>query len=112
MTNRAVADPRRRIDRDRAETTARDGAERVDRAVALMRPRDRREDTRTMDRPNPPKVLLMRLSERTSGKGNAYLSGWLGKARLVAFRGEPDERGNPTWDVYASEPTLREDQAG
>jgi hypothetical protein len=58
-----------------------------------------------------PKVLLMTLSQRTSGKGNTYLSGWLGKARLVGFRGEDDERGNPVWQIYAAEPAPREDQA-
>ena len=31
-----------------------------------------------------PRVLLMQLSERTSGRGNRYLSGWLGKASVVA----------------------------
>jgi hypothetical protein len=52
-------------------------------------------------------VLLMTLSQRTSGKGNTYLSGWLGKARLVGFRGEDDERGNPVWQIYAAEPAPR-----
>ena len=45
---------------------------------------------------NANRVLLMRLSERTSARGNAYLSGWLGKASVVAFRGEPDKHGNET----------------
>ena len=65
---------------------------------------------KSMDRPREPRVLLMRLSERTSGKSNAYLSGWLGKARLVGFRGEADEHGNRTWNVYAAEPTPRPGQ--
>jgi hypothetical protein len=56
-------------------------------------------------------VLLMTLSQRTSGKGNTYLSGWLGKARLVGFRGEDDERGNPVWQIYAAAPAPGEDQA-
>src|SRR3954468_2302597 len=51
-----------------------------------------------------PRVLLLTLSERTSGKGNAYLAGWLGKASVVAFRGEDDRHGNPTWDVFVSTP--------
>ena len=50
-----------------------------------------------------PRVLLLTLSERTSGKGNRYLSGWLGKASVVAFAGEPDKHGNPTWDLFVSE---------
>ena len=56
---------------------------------------------------NQPRVLLMQLSERTSGKGNRYLSGWLGKASVVAFAGEPDKHGNPTWDLFVSEPQPR-----
>jgi hypothetical protein len=55
-------------------------------------------------RPNGPKVLLLELRERTSAKGTRYLSGWFGKARLVAFAGEPDETGHRVWSVYASEP--------
>src|SRR3954463_3975867 len=51
-----------------------------------------------------PRVLLLPLSERTSGRDNAYLSGWLGKASVVAFAGEPDRHGNPTWDLFVSTP--------
>lgn len=50
-----------------------------------------------------PRVHLMTLSVRTSGKGNTYLAGWLGKASVVAFAGEPDKFGNPTWDVFLAE---------
>jgi hypothetical protein len=57
-----------------------------------------------------PRVLLLTLSERTSGKGNRYLSGWLGKASVVAFRGEDDKHGNPTWDLFVSEPQPRAEQ--
>jgi hypothetical protein len=60
---------------------------------------------------NPSHVLLMQLSERTSAKGNAYLSGWLGKASVVAFRGEDDKHGNPTWDLFVSEPQPRAEAA-
>src|SRR4051794_2108063 len=57
---------------------------------------------------NPSRVLLMQLSERTSAKGNAYLSGWLGKASVVAFQAEePDKFGNPVWDVFVSTPEPR-----
>src|SRR4051794_14338953 len=54
-----------------------------------------------------PRVLLLTLSERTSGQGNRYLSGWLGKASVVAFPGEPDKHGNPTWDLFVSTPEPR-----
>ncbi|WP_191057509.1 hypothetical protein [Geminicoccus harenae] len=55
-----------------------------------------------------PKVLLTTLTERTSAKGNVYLTGWLAKARVVGFRGEDDEHGNPVWNLYLSEPERRE----
>lgn len=48
------------------------------------------------------KVLLLELKERTSAKGNRYLSGWLGKASVVAFM--DDKADEPTWKVYVSEP--------
>jgi hypothetical protein len=54
-----------------------------------------------------PRVLLATLSVRTSAKGRQYLTGWLGKASVVAFEGEPDKFGNPTWDVFLSEPEPR-----
>ena len=50
-------------------------------------------------------MLLLQLSERTSGSGTPYLAGWFGKAKLVGFKArEPDRFGNPQWDIYASEP--------
>ena len=48
------------------------------------------------------KILLTTLYERTSQKGNVYLSGLLGRASVVAFRGEPTADGTATWDVYVS----------
>src|SRR5918912_1212851 len=57
---------------------------------------------------NANRVLLMQLSQRTSAKGNAYMSGWLGKASVVAFPAdEPDKWGNPVWNVFVSEPEPR-----
>src|SRR5688572_11497816 len=50
------------------------------------------------------KVLLTTLSVRTSSKGRPYLAGWLGKASVVAFAGEPDKFGNPTWDLFLAGP--------
>jgi hypothetical protein len=59
-----------------------------------------------------PRVLLLTLAERTSAKGTVYLAGWLGKARLVGFKSkEPDQFGNPTWEVYAQAPEPRADTA-
>jgi hypothetical protein len=55
-----------------------------------------------------PGVLLAILPQHTSVRDRPYLSGWLGKARLVAFAGEPDARGDPTWELYVAEPEPRE----
>ena len=54
------------------------------------------------------RVLLTTLSVRTSAKGNAYLAGWLGKASVVAFPGEADKFGNPTWDLFLAQPEPRD----
>jgi hypothetical protein len=59
----------------------------------------------------PNRVLLLTLSQRTSAKGNAYLSGWLGKASVVGFPGEPDRFGNETWDLFVSTPEPRAGEA-
>lgn len=58
------------------------------------------------------RVLLTALSVRRSGKGREYLSGWLGKASVVAFGGEPDKFGNPTWDVFVTSPEQRQSPVG
>src|SRR4051812_47137481 len=58
-----------------------------------------------------PRVLLMQLSERTSARGNRYMSGWLGRASVVVFQAEePDKFGNPVWDVFVSTPEPRPEQ--
>ena len=51
------------------------------------------------------------LTECTSARGVPYLRGWLGASNLVAFRGEPDERGRPTWNLYLAERPARADDA-
>ena len=56
------------------------------------------------------KVLLLTLSRRTSAKGREYMSGWLGKASVVAFPGEPDKFGNETWEVFVATPQPRRDE--
>jgi hypothetical protein len=48
------------------------------------------------------------LSEATSAAGRPYLSGWAGASNLVAFRGEPDEKGQPTWRLFLVERQPRE----
>jgi hypothetical protein len=83
VTNARAAQLHRRVDVGFVEAVARDGNELVCQYGALMGPSDRREDMRTIDRPNPPKVLLTQFIQRTSGKGNAYLTFGSGKAELV-----------------------------
>jgi len=57
------------------------------------------------------RVLLMTLSERTSAKGTSYMSGFLGRARVVAFKSkELDKYGNPQWELFVSEPEPRPEQ--
>jgi hypothetical protein len=99
----------RALDRDFAESEARDGG--PDGQADIARPTRWRQDA-TVSGGRQPKVLLMTLSERTSGKGRRYFSGWLGKASVVAFEGEPDKFGNPAWDVFAAEPQSWEGLAG
>jgi hypothetical protein len=100
-------DTHRQLDRAYAENEARDGRTRIDNINSdlpdIARPTRWRTDS-TVSGGRQPKVLLMTLSERTSAKGRRYFSGWLGKASAVAFEGEPDKFGNPTWDLYAAEP--------
>ena len=54
-----------------------------------------------------PRVLFCTLSQRTSQKGNAYLQGWCGKAKIVGWQGKPDKFENPTWDLYLVQPEDR-----
>jgi hypothetical protein len=57
------------------------------------------------------KVLLTCLWERTSAGGRQYLAGFLGKARLIAFRGAPLPNGTPTWDPYIAAGRKQADPA-
>ena len=99
----------REMDAAHAEALARDGREPAD-GRAAVRSRDRARDARSLGPPaGPPgKVLLTTLSVRTSAKGRSYLAGFLGKAAVVAFAGEPDKFGNQTWDLFLSEPRPRD----
>ena len=102
MTHASAA--HRRLDRGFADTLARDGDQPAP-GRTLVASRDRLKDLRSM---NTARVPLMTLSRRTSTKGNEYLSGWLGKAAVVAFPGSPDKFGNPTWDVFVRQPESRD----
>jgi hypothetical protein len=104
---RFAADRHRALDTASAEALARDGGS-MPATGTLVRSRDRLKDIKTMDRPKRPRVLLAQLSVRTSAKGNRYLSGWLGKASVVGFPGEPDKHGNETFNLYVSEPEPRD----
>ncbi len=62
----------------------------------------------------PPCVLLAELTERTSTAGNRYVSGFLGKAWIIGFWGEGEDRdGNPTTvlRLFVQEPVQRAPQA-
>ena len=45
-------------------------------------------------------VLLCQLCQRTSKRGTEWLSGLLGEARVIGFRGEPKPDGTLTWNLY------------
>jgi hypothetical protein len=49
---------------------------------------------------NYSKVLPTVLWHCTSEKGNKYLSGFLGKARVIGFQGESAFEGIRTWNIY------------
>src|SRR5215472_13384463 len=59
-----------------------------------------------------PKILLCSLWQRTSERGNEYLSGFLGKARVIGFRSEPTADGTPTWDLYVQPGKEQEERGG
>lgn len=96
----------RQLDVGAAEAQARDGDERVE-GRPTVRSRDRARDSRSLGGPAS-RVLLTTLLVKTSAKGRPYLSGFLGKAAVVAFEGEPDKFGNPRWDLFLSEPRARD----
>jgi hypothetical protein len=58
------------------------------------------------------KVLIATLWHRISERGNEYLSGFLGKARIIGFRGEPTADGTPTWDLYVQPGKEQEEARG
>jgi hypothetical protein len=60
---------------------------------------------------DPKRVLIANLWHRTSASGREYLSGLLGKARVVGFRGDPTPDGTPTWDVYLT-PGKEQEERG
>lgn len=49
-------------------------------------------------------VLLLRLYEKTSAKGNTYFAGRMGQASVVMMRDLHAEGGDPVWQVFVSEP--------
>jgi hypothetical protein len=101
MSNLA-RDRHRQMDTAAAEAMACDGG--ADGQPDIARPKRWKTGNVSGGR-NKPKVLLVKLSQRTSGKGTIYLSGWMGSARLVGFLDkEPDKNGDPVWNVYAAEP--------
>jgi hypothetical protein len=64
-------------------------------------PRPGELETRHMN--SEARVLLATLSVRTSAKGRKYLSGFLGRTKLLGFPGEPDKFGHETFDLFIAE---------
>ena len=60
---------------------------------------------------DPKKILIANLWQRTSASGREYSSGFLGKARVVGFRGEPTADGTPSWDIYLT-PGKEQEERG
>jgi hypothetical protein len=46
------------------------------------------------------KIVLCKLYERVSARGNRYLTGRLGSGRIIVLRGQPTPDGLSTWDVF------------
>jgi hypothetical protein len=96
-----------------AEAVAQDGKsvtlKDLSHGAALLPSRQRAMDLRSFRVMSRHRVLLTKLSVRTSAKGREYLAGYLGKASVVGFKAaEPDKFGNPVWDIFACEPEPRE----
>jgi hypothetical protein len=49
-------------------------------------------------------VLLLRLYEKTSAKGNTYYAGRMGQASVVMMRDLHTEGDDPVWQLFVSEP--------
>lgn len=58
----------------------------------------------------PPSVPLCRLYERTSKRGNPYLTGRLGAARVTILKtDQTDEDGNAIWSLLIQEAPAKQD---
>lgn len=104
MSHAAAA--HRNLDRQFADAMVRDGE--PGQAGALLPSRLRGKDARSLNGPPQARVLFAVLSECTSGRGTAYLRGWAGASNLVAFPGDPDDQGRPTWNLYLTERQPRD----
>jgi hypothetical protein len=92
----------RRLNRAYAEAEARDGEDVG--SADVHRPRRWRQESTVTGGPQP-KVLVLKLRQRVSARGNAYLDGWMGQAKLLGFKdAEPDKYGNEVWSIYAVTP--------
>lgn len=54
------------------------------------------------------KLLLCRMWEKKSARGNVYFAGRLGAASLVMFKDEYAEGPEPCWQVFIQEPRQPE----
>lgn len=55
-------------------------------------------------------VLLTTLKLRTSVKGNEYLSGYLGKARVVGFKDREAPDGETHWNLFVQTIEQKQDR--
>lgn len=52
----------------------------------------------------PPSIKVAKLYERTSAKGNSYITGRWGGARVTILKtDQTDDKGNPVWELRLSE---------
>jgi hypothetical protein len=58
------------------------------------------------------KIQLRTLSQRTCERGNEYLTGFFGKARVIGFRGKPTADGTPTWNLHVTPGKAQEERCG
>jgi hypothetical protein len=66
----------------------------------------------TMNEPPQAKVLIATLAECTSTRGSTSRRGWAGASSLIGFRGEGDEQGRPTSQLFLVEWQAREGPLG
>ena len=61
----------------------------------------------------PPSIVAGKLSERTSEKGNVYLTGFFGSMKITALKTKDvDDKGQPIWNLVFAEAQKRDKASG